>query len=311
MTNFPKLTQSSNLIKVLSFIVAFTLWLYVINDQNPTITRVYTVPLEYRNILENLVVMNEQTTVRVKISGNRNNFSDISANDISVYVDLQGLEKGMHEKPIYAKIPSNVQLVEITPPSISVVADTKIRSNFPINVRFDNKLPPELTVRTLSLVPNIVTIEGAATWIEKIRQVEAVFVLDSNMSSKGQYRANVSVNAVDGSGNIVKNITLDPSRAFVTIEVIDSIIDKEVPVKVAYTGKLPSGYKLANTIITPQKIILRGPAAKLNELQEVALKEININYLNNDFVGDIGLDLPAQVSTDTERVNVILRVERE
>ena len=308
MINFSKLAGNNNFIKILSVIVAFSLWLYVMNEQNPTISRVYTVNLERRDVPSNLVILNSPTSVRVKLSGTRTAFSAVSGTDVAAYVDLQGLEKGTYEKQIYATIPADLQLVEILPGNISIVADSRISRNFPISVKFNNQLPPELTVRTLSLVPNVVTVQGAEVEIDKIAHMEAIFNLDSNMNSKGQYRTNVALLPVDKNGTVVRNISMEPARVFLAVEVIDNIISKEVPVKLAYTGSLPPGYRIASTSVRPEQVTVTGPAEKINQIEEISVHDININYLNNDFIGDFSLALPEGVEANVDKVNVVLAV---
>ena len=58
--------RENMLARVIAFLIACALWMYVMNEQNPLVERNYVVNLELRNVPEGMIVLNTPDKVRVK-----------------------------------------------------------------------------------------------------------------------------------------------------------------------------------------------------------------------------------------------------
>ena len=303
--------RNNTLIKILSAVAAFFLWLYVMNEQNPVITRNYTVSPEMRNAAKNMVFDTDDKNVRIRISGTMAAISELSASDIKAYVDLQNTEKGIHEKKVTAIVPENIQLVEIVPGSININADIRSSRTFPVSMRVNSQLPAELMVRTISIEPSQVIARGGEGTLSKVDQVEAVFTLEQSMHEKGQYRSIAELVAVDSTDKHVENVTIDPTYVNVVIAVVDKEISMELPVKTLFLGSLAPGYKVEDIEVSPPNVVIKGKASQLKDLKEVFTEELGLDNRNGNFAASLPLKLPEGVTSQPDNVNVYIKVQKQ
>ncbi|MDR3349173.1 MAG: hypothetical protein LBO03_06185 [Acidaminococcales bacterium] len=299
-----RLPHNSTLVKALSVIAAFVLWLYVMNEQNPSISRTYALELEKRNLPANLVVTDDFADIRVKVSGPRYVLANVSVKDIKAYVDLQDINKGSHDRKVWVVAPPELQLDEVTPDVVSVVTDTLVSRDFPVAVRFSGQGAPELSIVAAAVDPDTVQAQGAARLIGNITKVEAVLNIDSALASKGRYKLAARLNALDKDNNAYGKVALTPDGVIVTVDVADRIITKTVPVKAGFTGPPPGAAPSSQALLTPLEVKLTGPFAQLAQIEEVFTEKVVLDKLP---AGPLLLEikLPPGVTADTDRATVV------
>ena len=74
MTRLRGIVQHNLPVKILAFIVAVMLWLYVMNDQNPAIEGNYTVPVTIENAPDGYQVHASADTATIRVRGPRSLF---------------------------------------------------------------------------------------------------------------------------------------------------------------------------------------------------------------------------------------------
>jgi len=79
--------------------------------------------IQERNVREGSQVSRGQHDVEVEISGYASIVKEIKKENIILYLDLKGLEKGTHTVPIQADVPNGIQVVSIRPSIIQVKID--------------------------------------------------------------------------------------------------------------------------------------------------------------------------------------------
>ena len=80
--------RENMLARVIAFLIACALWMYVMNEQNPLVERNYVVNLELRNVPEGMIVLNTPDKVRVKVQAQRTVLGDITEKEVTAYVDF-------------------------------------------------------------------------------------------------------------------------------------------------------------------------------------------------------------------------------
>ena len=77
---------------VLSVVLAFGLWIFVTDAENPTVTRVLPIDLEVQpaNVPSDVAVANDLATVRVRIRVSEVEFDSLTAADFEATVNLDG-----------------------------------------------------------------------------------------------------------------------------------------------------------------------------------------------------------------------------
>lgn len=312
MMELPKrLPHSNTLIKILSVIAAFVLWLYVMNEQNPSISRTYVLELEKRNLPAGLVAPEDFVGVRVKVSGPRYIMANVSAKDLRAYVDLQGVNTGSNDKKVIVAVPPDLQLDEVSPDVVSILTDTLVSRNFPVTVRFAGQGEPGLSVAAAAVEPNIVQAQGAAQLVGNIVKVEAVLNIDQAMAVKGRYKVDARLTALDRGNNVYNKVALEPGAAIVTVDVSDRVISKNVPVRVALTGQLPDGRRLRQALVSPETVKLTGPFAELAPTEEVFTESVSLDKLSGEGPFSLEIKPPPGSAADPGMVTVVISLDAD
>jgi YbbR domain-containing protein len=297
--------------KILSIVAAIALWLYVMYEQNPVVSRTYILELEKRGLPARIVLLHDLNNVRVKVNGPRQRVAEVSARDVVAFVDLSGLEKGVHDKKVQIRLPAGVQLEEVTPSLMVVSADLLASRNFPVNPSFNDYLPPEFAARITAVEPNVVRVYGPAQFMENISFVETSLNIDQGMAALGEYKVTAPLVLFDKNHDVYNKVAAEPSSVTLTLKVDARVISKELPIKAALTGSLPAGYNLINTEIVPGSVTLTGLYTNLQNINEVLTEEIALTSLTRDFSSLVRLLLPFGVTADKNHVHVGLTVKED
>lgn len=104
--------------KLLSFLVALILWMYVVGNQNLNIK--INVPIEFDNYPTNLkLIGNFQKSVELLLEGRRDIISRIDKNNVKVRIDLKTAREGKNNYILTSKrienLPDGIIIKDISP----------------------------------------------------------------------------------------------------------------------------------------------------------------------------------------------------
>lgn len=104
--------------KILSFIIAFILWFYVVSNQ--TLNVKLNVPIEYDNFPTNLKLVGKvENSAELLLEGRRDIINNIDKNNIKIKIDLKNVKEGKNNYIISSKrienLPDGVIIKDISP----------------------------------------------------------------------------------------------------------------------------------------------------------------------------------------------------
>ena len=116
-------------LKILAFFIACMIWFYVSGEKGADIARRRKKDRVIRNVVVNVVhpssfVLQTELNpklVNVKIRGAAYIIDKLTTRSILVFVDVTDLSKGKYVLQVQIKLPVDVKLVQITPPTANVV----------------------------------------------------------------------------------------------------------------------------------------------------------------------------------------------
>lgn len=137
---------------VVSVVIAFALWTYVITTVSPESEETYyDIPVTFQNdILEErgLMIVSETPTVDLKLKGNRSDLNELNATNISLLVNLAGIQAPGTQMVNYdIKFPGNIpdnaiEVLSQSPNILQLKVENKIKKAVPIKLDFmDTKVP--------------------------------------------------------------------------------------------------------------------------------------------------------------------------
>lgn len=298
--------------KVLSLVLAFLLWLTVINIEDPQVsTTIRGITVEKLN--ESAITSKkwsiqyvEGDIVDVKVKGKRSQVYKLSANNIKAYVDMKNISV-TGAVDIQLDLPNEVELVSKMPSSVSVQLESIIKKQFEIQYEKYGKVKAGYVDLSPIILPRTIELEAAESTIYKIDKV-VVPVDVTGISS--EITIAVTPRIYDYSGNELTGIRSDITQTQVRVPVEKS---KILPINFTPLGEVAEGFSYQGFSLSETSVIVRGKEDLINALQEVAINKVSLDGLNKKTVVTVNLAklLPDGVSLNQDKsvVEVTLDIE--
>ncbi|HYI15060.1 MAG TPA: CdaR family protein, partial [Thermomicrobiales bacterium] len=249
----------------LSFVLAFALWAWVTNENDPEQTyRASQVPVSAVGIPEHLELVGTVPAVDVTLQGPRSVIQTIDAASLTAEIDLQGVdEPGSYEREVHVNVPDGIRKVTTEPEQITIELDTVVSQAFALEVLPPGEVPRNLAVTNMVVEQDEVVITGIQSNVDLVARVLATIDIGDQTDSFSQL---VEPFAVDANNERVESVEIEPSRVRVRVEL--TVTGKEVPVFVmcdcanAADGFVVVGQPQAN----PTNVIIDGPQELLDQV---------------------------------------------
>ena len=115
---------------------------------------------------------------------------------------------------------------------------------------------------------------------------------------------------VDGLGDAVTPVQVEPTTARVTIPVFSDRQSRTLPVSPVVTGTPAAGFEVASVTVEPSVVTVEGDADELVELERIDTVAIPVTGLSSDSTVEVALATPTGViplDRDTVEVTITLR----
>ena len=165
----------SNMLPKVSLLLGVCVFWVLITTRQGQITTV-TAPVRLHGVPDNIVLLRtlpEDVTVQIKSMSSLT--PPPSKLELTAEVDASKITEGTTALRVnHADIsaPSGMIITTVSPASIRVSAEKKLRKKVPVKVSLKGRLPPGLAVSNITCEPDSVDIEGPASQISKISSVE-------------------------------------------------------------------------------------------------------------------------------------------
>ncbi len=148
-------------------------------------------------------------------------------------------------------------------------------------------IPSGLTITDFPLKDIEVRVRGLKSAVESVRDLKLRYLADLSGISAGVNSIQVNLDNIRLPEGVLI-IKINPSVFTINV---DKEIYKKVPITITFSGKLPSSFFIADAIVKPSSIILRGPEKTLHTMENVMTKPVDINGVTESFKKEIALDL--------------------
>jgi YbbR domain-containing protein len=196
-------------------------------------------------------------------------------------------------------VPVNVQsndprftVVDFEPRSIRLSLDPlKVRTGILVNV-IQGLAPENLEVRQAVVTPGTVSIEGPASVVDRVTEVQATV----NIEPSGlDIDRDVDLIPVDALGDRVTPVDVEPATAHVRIEVFNVLRSRPLPVTPTLSGAPAAGYEVTAITVDPLLVSVEGEADLLVDLAQADTAPVSVTGATKNVVQDVGLALPEGV----------------
>lgn len=243
------------LLKILSLVIAFTLWFVVINIDDPVDEK------SFSNIKVNMIntsvltdqnkvyeVIDDTDVVRVKVEARRSLLDNLSASDIVAEADFANVTANDTVEIKFYSLRSNDEIRSITGTIEKVKLNIENRKSKRLMLRTETVGEPEegYIVGVPQMDQNRVEISGPESVISQI--TSAMLRVDvSDSTSEISTYADIILYDVHGKEITDKSITMNTNIVKVTVPILTT---KEVPIEVETVGfgTPAEGYKVTGKV---------------------------------------------------------------
>jgi YbbR domain-containing protein len=278
------------LVKFLSVIAAFSLWLYISNINDNQRPQTITVPVEIINMdavtEKNLILLpNQKLSVELNVRGTPTDISN-GEDDFRVLVDfsLYGLSKGELRLPVIIdKQPVNVTVLNSEVYFVKVQFDDLLRKTVPVKVSLGGKIKDGYYAMPQNVSPTDVVVSGAARYVTQVVAVEARGDLKS---SDKNLKLSLPLKPVDATGKEVINVELNSENVTVDIPIKKT---KTVSINVVTKGNISKDMFLRTLVLTPEIVDIAGEEEVINSIVSLDTETIDLSTISpkNNIVAKI------------------------
>ena len=167
---------------ILSFMLAFAVWLFAIDQENPLQREEYQepIPIAVRGMGDGLQSLQDLTnrTATLTLRVPQRTLESLHANDFSAVIDLTGLAGGSHEVPVsVTALNPDVEIIAHEPRQFLVQLEPVISKMVQVQVEVMDSPAFGYDWQTPLVEPAEVEVSGPQTQVEQVRSVVAEFFL--------------------------------------------------------------------------------------------------------------------------------------
>lgn len=269
-------------LKIVSLVIAFIVWLVIMNVSNPVITRtISNIPVNVSNAsyIESMnlsyALADGFDTVSVQISANRSVTERLMQGSITANVDLTqiiDMESSPVMVPVTVSVPGvNPSAVTVIPRNIQIRLEEMESRDFVINPVTGSTTPARgYEVGSMVSSPEKMTIRGPKSLIERIDKVQAE--VDVSYLREDSYLG-ATIHVYDKNGDELndarmKYLTFSINENAIRVQVNLYQVMTDVAIEAETYGEPMPGYQIGEVTLTPQTISIAGTDAALEEFRK-------------------------------------------
>jgi YbbR domain-containing protein len=279
-------------LKALALIIAVGLWVAGHRD----IERAIEVPLEFRHIPSDLMVMDNRIDyVVLRVMGPRTSVSTLDADNVKLSLDLDGAKSGLLSYPLTPSdfnVPRGITVARITPPVIHLRLEPVAKRTLPVAVRLSGKPHAGYRIAHTVVRPESVTVQGPAEEVRRLATVETVPVDVEDGRSAIKRRVRLS--------NDGKPLSISPDQVEIMITIEEEQVSRTFDKVEVNARDFRGVYN-----VTPQSVYLRiaGPRSVIEKLK-LTSDEVYLNLRGlpaGEHNVPLELNLPSEVQVQEQR----------
>ena len=281
---------------VLALLLSTTLWVLVVNDQNPE--RIDTpdiaIPVEISKVPPGLVVMSNLEPVRFKIRAPKDRWTSLRSSSFRAVVDLSQLGPGIHAVPVVPEASDpQVRVLEVIPSTVSVRLEETRERTVPVKVNLVGNVPFGYVYGTPKVEPEVAVVSGPSSLVQSVETASVDVRLEG---------ITVDIDSafhplpIDSSGGTVRSVGLTPQTVRVRISVQQQVSYKQVGLRTPIAGTPAPGYWVESVGAEPSSVTVVGDPKVLASINYLDTAPVSVNGASSNVVQDVQIVLPQGVS---------------
>lgn len=294
---------------LLSFALAFAVWVSAVVAADPSEERDFPtpLPLEIRGQSSSLILVGDipaEVVLRLSAPVSLWDRLTSSVDTVKAYIDLGNLGPGEYTLPV--KVESQLRpyrVVQLTPEEVTfVLAPISVR-DFPVVAQVEGTPALGFQAEEIEVDPQMATVSGPSDLVGEVASVVAVLDITD---ARDSISTDISLQAVDQNGAVLGGVTIDPERATLNQAIRQAGGYREVAVKVETIGQPAPGFRVTDISVTPPIVTLFStePEIVASLPGFVSTVPLDLSNIEDDLQTRLALALPQGVIVIGEEQNV-------
>ena len=300
---------------VLSLMIAFGIWAFVVNERDPDQTLVEPdVQIVVDGLQDGFQLVDPLPAVEVTLKGPQSVVQGISGDEIEATVDMTDVDApGTYARDVEVQTPGELRDVDVKPSTVTVEIGSVVSETFDITVVEPGDSPATLT--SISLSTSSVTLVGVESNVDSVERIELKVELAGRTES---FTYTAQVTPIDADGMEINDDTIEVRPETVEVSVEFEVGSRSVPVIVQCACPTDDGGLEIRDLLTataiPPTVRIEGPQPLIAGIDAIRTVPINVENVEiSGFVtGAVDLDssnLPEGVTISPPAVGVYVQVE--
>lgn len=280
---------------LIAFVAALALWIYVtgkieINSMKK-FSDVKISIVNQNSLIESgyAVEKIEPGKIDVTLKGGRAALNSAKGSDIKATVDVYSRFKGKNNVNVDVEVPKNTRLESKSEDKVTVEIGNLVTAERNIEVHEKESLPEKTVLVKSKPDPEKVKIYGTKKNVAKVVSVRAL--VDTSKVTEKDTEVSAKLVPVDKSGNVVDFVSVASDEINITVR-LEAY--KTVKLNAKTKGSIDDKYQL-DSIKSPEKIDIQGPAGTIKGITEVESEDIDISKIRESTKIKMVLRLPEGV----------------
>lgn len=280
---------------LIAFVAALALWIYVtgkieINSMKK-FSDVKISIVNQNSLIESgyAVEKIEPGKIDVTLKGGRAALNSAKGSDIKATVDVYSRFKGKNNVNVDVEVPKNTRLESKSEDKVTVEIGNLVTAERNIEVHEKESLPEKTVLVKSKSDPEKVKIYGTKKNVARVVSVRAL--VDTSKVTEKDTEVSAKLVPVDKSGNVVDFVSVASDEINITVR-LEAY--KTVKLNAKTKGSIDDKYQL-DSIKSPEKIDIQGPAGTIKGITEVESEDIDISKIRESTKIKMVLRLPEGV----------------
>lgn len=282
----------------LSVVLAFALWIFVTDTENPTRSGVLPIDVEVEPVsVPNDVALTEPLeTVRIRVQVAADVWDSLTTADFKATVDMDGLQPGSYDLPVRVRTLTGrggLRVTQVIPDRVAVELESLFSKSVPVTVELAGAASTGYEARDPRSDQETVLVTGPQSRVSLVTQAVATVDLTGRTDVVQQA---VRLEPRDDRGFLVEGVSVEPAVVEVSVSIQQTQFARALVVSPALTGAPAAGYNLAAVSVDPAVVTVFGSREFIEQATTIRTHSINIEGVAADVVRTVSLDLPAGAS---------------
>lgn len=301
--------KSKILTGLLSVVVAFGLWLYVVTVVSPNSDQKFTnipVVTQGEAMLQDrglMITSNENPMVSLHLEGNRTDLNKLNNSNITINVDVSRIyEAGTHHLTYTPSYPGDVANNSISvltrePGTLTITVEERISKAVPVEIEYNGTLAEGFMADKENKILDVeqINIIGPKSAVDQIAKARVNVDLEAKSDSiNGQFPYTLCNEKGEAVG--IDMVTADVEAVTLTLKILRV---KEIALTVHVISGGGATEQTSSITIEPKTILVSGSDNQLEDIEKLELGTINLGEMLADEVLTFPIKLPEGITNET------------